>query len=95
MRVWIDGTKAPRGEYHDWVTSMAMAMAVLKSGKVHFLSLGGGLKDGKTGMDMLLWLERNPDMWPRGGVAIHYAPAEIRAAMEEIVKARYRRIYRS
>lgn len=84
MTLWLDDVRPPWKHGHvgaEWVKTVEEAIAVLLTGKVTFASLDHDLsieatmgkpKPGeKTGYDVVLWLEENPEFWPRDGVAVH------------------------
>lgn len=88
-----------------WVKTAEDAVALLKSGDVEEASLDhdlsyeqmikGGFEgkiydDGEgTGYDVVCWLERNPQFWPKNGTSVHSMNPAGRQRMEQVIhKAR-------
>ena len=43
-----------------------------------------------TGYDVVCWLEKNPQFWPKNGVKVHSMNPAGRARMEAVIDMRYR-----
>jgi len=87
-----------------WVKTAEDAIAAFKTGQVERASLdhdltveqmnsqiyGMPLADGqKSGYDVVLWLERNPQYWPPFGCAIHSSNPAGRARMKQVTDRHY------
>lgn len=47
----------------------------------------------KSGYDVLLWLEQNPQYWPPKGIAVHSQNSAGRQRMEQAIRAHYGRTF--
>lgn len=88
-----------------WAQDAAEAIRALYSGEVVCASLDHDLTDEqmtiggynarihedgvKSGYDVLLWLEQNPEFWPPNGIAVHSQNPAGRKRMEAAVWAKY------
>lgn len=96
-------------EDYVWVKTADDAIEQLKTGAVEFASLDHDLSEGqeragacaeidvpegeKSGYDVVLWLENNPDYWPVNGVQCHTLNPAGRQRMETVIYLHYGRIW--
>ena len=90
-----------------WAKTADEAITILSTQTVEFASLDHDLADEhypwadvqpknyreKTGYDVVLWLEANPDKWPVRGVRIHSANPVGKKRMEQVVYNHYGRLW--
>jgi hypothetical protein len=88
-----------------WVKTADEAIEILKTGKVDAASLDHDLAEEhypwncaelpgpgeKTGYDVVLWLEQNPEFWPQRGVSVHSMNPAGGPRMRQVIDAHYGR----
>ncbi len=105
MTMWLDDIREPWAYGYiaaRWVKTAAEAIAMLRTGEVTFASLDHDLaaehypwnctditKCQHTGYDVVVFLEENPQFWPKEGVAVHSANPVGRQRMEVVVQRHY------
>lgn len=92
MKLWLDDIReAPEGFV--WAKSYNEAIALLKTGDVTYASLdhdlefeqySGYLGAGKTGYDVVCWMEEN-NVWPSDGTHCHSMNPVGRARIEQVI----------
>jgi hypothetical protein len=90
----------------EWVKTADEAIEKLKTGTTEIASLDHDLgieqtlagmqglisnDNGKSGYDVVLWLEQNPNFWPPYGVRVHSANPAGKARMEQVIRRYYGR----
>lgn len=103
MKLWLDDVRPPWKHGHigwEWVKTSSEAIAHLKTGKVTEASLDhdlsekatlGNWRGEKTGYDVVLFLEQNPQLWPKDGVKVHSMNPAGRERMQAVIDKYYKR----
>jgi hypothetical protein len=97
MYLWLDDQRNPADYGYDdfvWAKTAEDAIALMRIHKVDFASMNYDLGPGKTGYDVLCWMEAN-DVWQRFGVAIHSMNPVGRAKMSHVIFSHYGRRFES
>lgn len=92
-----------------WAHTADEAIQMFRRGDVRFASLDhdltieqmeiGGYNgiicdDGvKSGYDVILWLEQNPEFWPENGTYVHSQNISGRKRMEQAIMKHYGRVF--
>lgn len=92
MRLWVDANVPPPPGFHDWSMTGEDAIAIMESGKVAHVSTAFDLDGPWDGFQLLLWMDQH-NRWPRHGVHVHGANKTQREAMEDVIWARYHRLF--
>lgn len=88
-----------------WVKTADEAIAALKAGEVEIASLDHDLSEehypwncselpasgAKTGYDVILFLEANPQFWPPRGCRVHSANPAGAVRMRQVIERHYQR----
>lgn len=105
MTLWLDDIREPwKHGFVDaaWVKTADEAIEALKTGQYQFASLDHdltvpqtmGIDDKeRTGYDVILWLEANPEYWPEGGVRVHSMNPSGGHKMRLAIHAHYGRLF--
>ena len=92
MKCWLDDSRDPELLGHIdwvWVKTAQEAIELLQTGRVEEASLDYDLGKGMaTGLDVLAWLEENPEVKP-AKCNLHSADGIGRAAMREVLQRIY------
>lgn len=102
MVMWMDDVREPWKHGFmgsEWVKTADEAIALLRTGSVHFASLDHDLSEmatigqpapgEKTGYTVILFLEEHPELWPIDGVRVHSMNPAGKAKMLQAVEAHY------
>lgn len=90
MRLWVDANTPPPPGFHDWSMTGEDTIAIMESGKVTHVSITFDLSGKWDGFQVLLWMDQH-NRWPKHGIHVHGGNKTQRAAMEDVIWARYHR----
>ena len=92
MEMWLDDKRPPphKDAHVTWVVTAEDAIALLETGQVTSASLDHDLGLGKTGYDVVCWMEEH-DAWPERGVRVHSMNPVGRQRMESVIERAYER----
>ncbi len=108
MILWLDDIREPWKFGYvgaTWVSTAHDAIAHLRTHNVTFASLDHDLSEEHypwncedittckgTGYDVVCWLERHPEYWPKDGVKVHSANPVGRERMQVVIDRHYANI---
>ena len=94
MRLWLDDIRNPAWNYEPrifaWAKTYEEAITLLETGGVTYASLDHDLGPGKSGYDVVCWMEEH-DVWPVDGVEAHSMNPVGRERMQVVIDKAYGR----
>jgi hypothetical protein len=91
LEMWLDDNRKP-SEFHNpsmvWVKTAEEAIKLLQTGKVTYASLDHDLGEGKSGYDVVCWMEEH-NIWPVDGVDVHSMNPVGRKNMQVVIDKAY------
>jgi hypothetical protein len=104
--LWLDDIRPPWQHGYTgatWIKTADECIACLEMKHFDFASLdhdlsvpatmGDPAPDEKTGYTVVLWLEANPEFWPKNGVRVHSQNPVGKGRMNVVIQRHYGRVF--